>query len=107
MSFNPIEFLTSKMNDADISTVTLFYGDYNQEDFAPATITEVESIGGGEGGGECAEHVIKLEHPEHGTFYIRNSGYYYSYAGVEMDANYREVFPRQVLRTEYSEEKES
>lgn len=106
MSFNPIDFLTTKMAVADISPVGLFYNDYNQVDFAPATITEVESIGGSEGGGERAEHVIEMIHPDHGTFYIRNNGYYYSYCGVEMDSNYREVFPRQVLRTEYTEEKE-
>lgn len=101
MSFDPVAFITQVMEDAGISANELFHADYDPEDFGIVAVAEMKSEGGIEGGGDHAEHVLQLTHPEHGVFYVYNCGSYDSYDGVEMDDDYIQVYPHNVMRVEY------
>lgn len=101
MSFNPVEFITQVLKDHEISTNELFNGDYPRVIFGDVLVAEMQSEGGFEGGGEHASHVLQLTHPEHGVFYVYNCGSYDSYEGVDMDIDYIQVYPHNVMRVEY------
>lgn len=101
MSFDPVAFIESVMNENDITTNQMFHGDYNVEIFGDVVVEEVQTEGGKEGEGEHTEHVLQLTHPEYGVFYVYNCGSYDSYEGVEMDDDYIQVYPHNVMRVEY------
>lgn len=61
-----------------------------------------EDQAGGEGCGDEYTYVFKIIHPEHGTGYIRYSGYYDSWSGTNWDSNEPTmVEPREVVVTQY------
>lgn len=67
----------------------------------------VHSEGGGEGGGEYVERVYALiEHSTGETLsFVRQTGSYYSHDGIYWDGELEQVFPHQVMVTEYRTER--
>lgn len=53
--------------------------------------------GGGEGNGESVVRVYKIvDHINHEIIYIRRTGTYYSYDGIEWDYELEQVYPKAV-----------
>lgn len=59
--------------------------------------------GGGEGEGEYVDQVYAIRQNTKHRAYIRVTGCYDSYNGTTWDSEYKQVFPHQVTRTEYTE----
>ncbi len=70
------------------------------------SIELVNSEGGTEGGGEYVERVFKITEfnitePAQEPVYLRRTGFYSSYNGIEYDGEFEIVIPREVIVTEY------
>jgi hypothetical protein len=66
------------------------------------TMKLVHAHGGGEGEGEHVERVFQVNHPSfERPRYVEITGFYDSYNGTEWDNNMYEVYPRQVMVTQY------
>jgi hypothetical protein len=60
-------------------------------------ISTVVYEGGGEGGGEKVVRVYKIvDHVHNEITYIRRTGCYYSYDGIEWDDTLEQVYPKSV-----------
>jgi hypothetical protein len=67
-------------------------------------INHVYSEGGGEGDGEYVEDVYQIVHDGQHVCYLRDQGHYDSYDGIEMNGDFKVVFPQQITITRYAEE---
>lgn len=75
-------------------------GDRTEEFAGLGTVTVVETVGGGEGGGESTHVVIKVTQGET-TRYFKKEGYYSSYGGTDWDGEIRSVWPSRKTVTVY------
>lgn len=66
-------------------------------------LEEVDGEGGDEGEGEYVERVYAIRKNTKHLAYIRVTGCYISYDGTTWDSEYKQVFPHQVTRIEYTE----
>lgn len=69
----------------------------------------VDSTGGYEGEGDYVERIIKITGPVMGEpkdIYVRVTGSYSSYEGTEWDSDVEYVYPREVMVTQYFNDKE-
>lgn len=65
----------------------------------------VKEVGGGEGGGSAVCRVYKVTNKvDDEVHYFQLTGHYESYNGTEWDDGLAEVFPKQVIVTQYFEE---
>lgn len=86
------DFLTEYANRDD------WNGNCKDDDSMFGIVTVVEEIGGGEGGGETVKIVYYFEKYNQ---YFQIDGYYTSHYGTEFDDGILEVFPREVVVTQY------
>lgn len=61
----------------------------------------IEATHGGEGEGDQAWVVLRIEHEDGTTKFYRKDGYYASYDGAEFDGDFRQVVPTPKTITVY------
>lgn len=95
------QFLIANNVDEDLSParIEVKCKDFEADGIA---LTLVDSVGGYEGQGEYVRRVFEVT--KHGTniSFVAITGFYSSYSGIDWDADWTIVYPKQVLQTVYT-----
>lgn len=98
------EQLKEKLEEIGIERIG--HDDYDEEEIGIELEVMVDE-GGYEGAGEHVEKVLKYVSEEEGDIFIRIQGYYSSYAGTTWeDSEFEQVFPKNVMVTQYLNDEE-